>query len=125
MSPRPAVVFAILLLLALTSAVAEETPCVAAISPLSGPFGLIGDETIKVALALEAMVFDGPEGRVWMRPEDHQLIAPLYLARLGKAGEPGIQFDVQSTGMGWKTIAKVEGKDLIPPIKYTVERPAM
>lgn len=237
MSPRPAVVFAILLSLAPTSAVAEETLRVAAISPLSGSFGLIGEETIKqlkgaaelinakvgvfdgrkieivaldgkanpqdslialnaaidggvhyvvahissvnhalsdaivkhntrhpdrrgaattaqrifdyitahraiamlaravdqarsddplkVAYALEGMVFEGPAGRVWMRAEDHQLIAALYLARLSDAGDPGVSFDVESTGLGWKAIAKVEGKDLIQPIKCTVERPAM
>jgi branched-chain amino acid transport system substrate-binding protein len=83
------------------------------------------EDTLKVAYALEGMVFDGPEGRVWMRPEDHQLIAPLYLARLSKAGEPGVKFDVENTGLGWKTVAKVEGKDLIPPVKCTVERPPL
>lgn len=82
------------------------------------------DDPLKVAYALEGMTFDGPEGRIWMRPEDHQLIAPLYLARLGKAGEPGVKFDVENTGLGWKTVAKVEGKDAVPPIKCTVERPS-
>jgi branched-chain amino acid transport system substrate-binding protein len=53
------------------------------------------------------------------------LIAPLYLARLSKAGEPGVKFDVENTGLGWKTVAKVEGKDLIPPVKCTVERPPL
>ena len=83
------------------------------------------DDPLKVALALEGMVFDGPEGRVWMRPEDHQLIAPLYLARLTRVGEPGVKFDVENTGFGWRTVAKVEGKDAVPPIKCTVERPPM
>jgi branched-chain amino acid transport system substrate-binding protein len=83
------------------------------------------DDPLKVALALEGMVFDGPEGRVWMRPEDHQLIAPLYLARLTKVGETGVKFDVANTGLGWKTVAKIEGKDAVPPVKCTVERPLM
>jgi branched-chain amino acid transport system substrate-binding protein len=83
------------------------------------------DDPLKVAYALEGMAFDGPEGRVWMRPEDHQLIAPLYLARLSKTGEAGVKFDVENTGLGWKTVAKVEGKDAVPPIKCTVERPSM
>ena len=58
------------------------------------------DDPLKVAYALEGMEFDGPEGRVWMRPEDHQLVAPLYLARLTKAGEAGVDFDVENTGLG-------------------------
>ncbi|MEQ1882162.1 MAG: branched-chain amino acid ABC transporter substrate-binding protein [Burkholderiales bacterium] len=81
------------------------------------------DDPLKVALALEDMEFDGPEGRTRIRPEDHQLIAPLYMARLTKAGEPGVKFDTENTGLGWKTVAKVEGKDAIPPIKCHVERP--
>ena len=83
------------------------------------------DDQMKVALALEGMVFDGPEGRVWMRPEDHQLVAPLYLARLTKAGEPEVKFEVGNTGLAWKTVAKIEGTDAVPPIKCTVERPPM
>ena len=82
------------------------------------------DDPLKVGYALEGMVFDGPEGRVWMRPEDHQLVAPLYLAQLSKAGEAGVKFDVENTGLGWKTVAKVEGKDAVPPIKCTVDRPS-
>jgi branched-chain amino acid transport system substrate-binding protein len=81
------------------------------------------DDPMKVALALEGMVLDGPEGRIWMRSEDHQLIAPLYLARLTKTGEAGVKFDVENTGLGWKTVAKVEGKDAVPPIKCRVDRP--
>ena len=83
------------------------------------------DDPLKVAYALEGMVFDGPEGRTWMRPEDHQLIAPLYLARLTKVGEAGVKFDVENTGLGWKTVAKIEGKDAVPPVKCQVERPPM
>lgn len=82
-------------------------------------------DPLKVAYALESIVFEGLEGRVGMRAEDHQLIAPLYLACLSEAADPGVPFDVESTGLGWKTIAKVEGKDLIPPIKCRGERPAM
>jgi branched-chain amino acid transport system substrate-binding protein len=82
------------------------------------------DDPLKVAVALEGMEFDGPEGRVWMRPEDHQLIAPIYLARLSRVGEAGVNVDVDNTGLGWKTVAKVEGKDAVPPIKCTVERPS-
>jgi len=49
----------------------------------------------------------------------------LYLARLTKVGEAGVNYDVEDTGLGWKTLAKVEGRDVVPPIKCTVERPPM
>jgi hypothetical protein len=44
------------------------------------------DDPIKVAYALEGMEYEGPGGRSWMRKEDHQLIAPIYIASFAKAG---------------------------------------
>jgi len=81
------------------------------------------DDPLKVGLALEGMTHEGPEGIVWMRPADHQLIAPLYLAALTKAGQPGVRFDAEGTGLGWKTVYKAEGKEFVPPVKCRVERP--
>ena len=82
------------------------------------------NDPMNVAYALEGMTYDGPEGRTSIRREDHQLIAPVYLARLSKVGEAGVKFDVENTGFGWKTVAKVEGKDIVPPVKCQIERPA-
>jgi branched-chain amino acid transport system substrate-binding protein len=82
------------------------------------------DDPLQVAFALEGMTADGPEGRAVMRAEDHQVVVPLYLAKLGKAGEPGVRFDVEGTGLGWKTVSKGESKDLVPPLKCRIERPA-
>jgi branched-chain amino acid transport system substrate-binding protein len=81
------------------------------------------DDPLKVAYALEGMAFDGPEGRTWIRREDHQMVAPLYLARLTKAGESGVKFDADNTGFGWKTVSKAEAKDAVPPVKCNMERP--
>lgn len=81
------------------------------------------DEPLKVALALEDMRFDGPEGSSWVRPEDHQLVTPLYLAALSEAGQPGVRLDSEDTGLGWKTVIKAEGESFVPPVKCKVKRP--
>ena len=80
------------------------------------------DDPLKVGLALEGMTHEGPEGTVWVRPDDHQMIVPLYLAALTKAGQPGVRFASEDTGLGWKTVYKAEGKDFVPPVKCQVER---
>ena len=80
-------------------------------------------DALKVALKLEGMHYNGPSGDSWMRAEDHQMIVPFYFARLAKAGQPGVKFDVENTGMGWKTEAKVEAKDAIPAMNCKMERP--
>ena len=62
-------------------------------------------------------------GEVTMRAEDHQLIAPVYLASFVKAGQPGVRFDAENTGHGWKTEAKIEAKDVAPPVRCGMKRP--
>ena len=80
-------------------------------------------DPLKVSYALEGLKRNGPEGEAWMRAEDHQIVAPLYLASFAKAGQPGVTFDVENTGYGWKTEAKVEAKDAVPELKCKMERP--
>jgi branched-chain amino acid transport system substrate-binding protein len=58
-----------------------------------------------------------------MRAEDHQIVAPLYLASFVKAGQPGVKFDVEDTGYGWRLEGKAEAKDAVPAIKCTMRRP--
>ena len=80
-------------------------------------------DALKVAHKLEGMHYNGPSGDSWMRAEDHQMIVPVYLARFTKAGLPGVKFDTENTGFGWKTEAKVEAKDAVPAMKCKMERP--
>ncbi|HEX7952354.1 MAG TPA: branched-chain amino acid ABC transporter substrate-binding protein [Burkholderiales bacterium] len=80
-------------------------------------------DPVKVAYALEGLQYAGPSGPSWMRAEDHQMIAPLYILSLVKAGQPGVRFDEEKTGYGWKTEAFIEAADTIPALKCRMERP--
>jgi branched-chain amino acid transport system substrate-binding protein len=82
------------------------------------------DDPLKVAYALEGAHYAGPTGDSWMRPEDHQIVAPMYVLSLAKAGQPGVKHDVDGTGFGWKTEALILSKDNIPPVKCSMQRPA-
>jgi branched-chain amino acid transport system substrate-binding protein len=81
------------------------------------------DDPLKVALALEGMRYAGPTGEVWMRPEDHQLMMPLYQVVFTRAGQPGVRYDAEDTGFGWKTESRLEVRDLITPPTCRVQRP--
>jgi len=83
------------------------------------------DDPIKVAFALEGMRYKGPSGESWMRPEDHQLMSPTYITSFVKAGQPGVKYDVEGTGFGWKTEMLSKAADSIPPIRCQMERPPM
>jgi branched-chain amino acid transport system substrate-binding protein len=82
-------------------------------------------DPMKVAFALEGMTYAGPTGHSWMRADDHQMIAPIYILSFVKAGQAGVKYDEEGSGYGWKTEAFVEAKDIVPPIKCQMERPPM
>ncbi|HEX4985577.1 MAG TPA: branched-chain amino acid ABC transporter substrate-binding protein [Burkholderiales bacterium] len=80
-------------------------------------------DPVAVARALEGMKYDAGTGMMWMRPDDHQLMHPLYAFSLNKAGTPGVKHDVENTGFGWKTEGRFETNDTILPTNCKMERP--
>jgi branched-chain amino acid transport system substrate-binding protein len=80
-------------------------------------------EPLKVARALEGMKFRSDTGEVWMRPDDHQLMQPIYLATFTKAGGKDVKIDAEGTGYGWKTDMRIEAKDTVMPTTCKMERP--
>jgi branched-chain amino acid transport system substrate-binding protein len=80
-------------------------------------------DPFAVARALEDRRYSGPTGEVWMRRDDHQLIAPMYLATFAKAGKAPVRNDAEGTGYGWRTDLRMEGKDMVPPTGCRMQRP--
>jgi branched-chain amino acid transport system substrate-binding protein len=85
--------------------------------------GVGSDDPLKVARALEGMRYAGPTGESWMRAEDHQMIAPLYIMSFVKVGQPGVRHDAEDTGFGWKTEALIPSKETAPPVRCAMRRP--
>ena len=79
-------------------------------------------DPLKVALALENMRHQSPTGEVWMRPDDHQLQQPLYIATFTKVGGD-VKYDLEDTGYGFRTDMRVETKDTTLPTTCRMERP--
>jgi branched-chain amino acid transport system substrate-binding protein len=78
-------------------------------------------DPLKVALQLEGMEQKDMLGAVnVMRKDDHQLIHPYYEAVLTK----GQTYDVEKTGMGWKTEYKTTTADETLPTTCKMKRPA-
>jgi len=80
-------------------------------------------EPMQVAIALEGLKYAGPTGEVWMRPEDHQIMMPIYETVFVRVGEGGVKYDAEDTGLGWKTEGKLDTEDNVPPITCRVQRP--
>jgi branched-chain amino acid transport system substrate-binding protein len=85
------------------------------------------DEPKAVALALEGMRYESDTGEVEMRKQDHQLIQPLYLSTVYKTAARGgpkeVKYDVENTGLGFKTDARLEGYLSAQPTSCSMKRP--
>ena len=79
-------------------------------------------DAIKIALALENMRYDAGTGTMSMRTDDHQIMQPLYAAVFTKVG-PGVKYDAEGTGFGWKTEGRIEAEELALPHRCKMERP--
>lgn len=80
---------------------------------------------LAVAKALEDMHFDpGTDFHPsWMRPDDHQLIQPLYVMEMAKQGAPGVPHDVEGSGYGFKTVKALTADKTSLPTTCKMVRP--
>jgi branched-chain amino acid transport system substrate-binding protein len=77
------------------------------------------NDPIKVAKALEGMKLNTTVGEVEMRADNHQLLQPLFVSTF----TDNVKYDVERTGLGFKTDAKVNGKDTALPTTCQMQRP--
>jgi branched-chain amino acid transport system substrate-binding protein len=98
------------------------------------------DDPLKVARKLEGMKFPGDMGEVEMRASDHQLIQPLYISTIAKAyhdpkskeasnarmkgSDKDVKYDVEDTGYGFKTDARLENYVTVQPTSCQMRRPS-
>ena len=79
------------------------------------------DDPYDVAMQLEDMRFTNIGGdELWMRPDDHQLIQPLYIS---KQTDEGIEFDADNSGFGLFTEYEVSGDDTALEHSCRMRRP--
>jgi len=87
-----------------------------------------GAEPVQLAAGLEGLRIVGPTGPAEMRASDHQLIEPLVVSTLwptaAHGGPAEVTADVEGTGLGFKTDAKVEGYVTAMPTTCRMRRPA-
>ncbi len=81
------------------------------------------DNPKAIAFALENMEYETPYGKVLMRGEDHQLIQPLYLSIYAKAGVGTVKYDAENTGIGFKTVKRIEAGNTAMPTTCQMKRP--
>jgi branched-chain amino acid transport system substrate-binding protein len=80
-------------------------------------------DVTKIIAKMEGMKFKPRSGgEAWIRPEDHQVIQPLYIATLGPI-EKSEGFDEENTGWGWRHIGEIKAEDTVVPTTCQMKRP--
>jgi branched-chain amino acid transport system substrate-binding protein len=80
-------------------------------------------EPEAVAKTLEGMKFDNGFHPLWMRADDHQMIQPLYVMEMDKAGTPGVRFDNEGSGYGFRTVLALPPERTVLPTTCRMTRP--
>lgn len=82
-------------------------------------------EPAAVAHALEGAQFRNAFHNATMRAADHQLIQPLYVSVMQKAGADGVRFDNEGSGYGFRTERYLPGAASALPTSCVMKRPAL
>jgi branched-chain amino acid transport system substrate-binding protein len=59
-----------------------------------------------------------------MRASDHQFQQPLVVGVMERQGAPGVKFDVEGSGYGFKVIKTLSATQARMPESCTMQRPA-
>src|SRR6185369_14511179 len=85
-------------------------------------------DPVRVAFALEGERDATPTGEVEMRAADHQLLQPLFVSTLVKTaargGDKSVRYDVENTGLGFRTDTRIEPWVTALPTACRMQRPA-
>ena len=83
-------------------------------------------EAAEVAKALEGMHFRNAFHEATMRAEDHQLMQPLYVTVMQRAGNgnEGVRFDNEGSGYGFRTVRRLGAAETALPSSCRMNRSA-
>jgi branched-chain amino acid transport system substrate-binding protein len=80
-------------------------------------------DPLKIAKAMEGAKYEGLTGEVWIREDNHQLMQPLFVSTLRKEGEEGVKYDIERTGLGFRTDGRLEARDTVLRTTCAMQRP--
>ena len=77
-----------------------------------------------VARQLETASFNNGFYEARMRASDHQLLQPLYVSVMRRAGEASVRFDNEGSGYGFQTVLRLSPQQSAVPTTCRMQRPA-
>ena len=77
-----------------------------------------------LAFALEGMTVEQGGVALQMRADDHQVQTDLYVSLMERAGSPGVDKDIEGSGFGFRTVARLPAAAVATPSTCRMSRPA-
>jgi branched-chain amino acid transport system substrate-binding protein len=77
-----------------------------------------------LARALEGVTVEEGGVALQMRAADHQVQTDLYVSMMERAGTAGVELDIEGSGFGFRTIARVPAAEVSEPADCRMVRPA-
>ena len=78
------------------------------------------NDPVKLARALEGIKVNTTVGEAEMRADNHQILQPMFVSTFSD----NVKFDVEKTGLGFKTDIKINAKDTALPTTCKMQRPS-
>ena len=119
--PKPADDYVHLRMQLMVEALAQSMEKAGARLALAGSKGMLDAVALGQALEAAQVSMAGQSGR--MRAADHQFQQPLVVAVMDKQGQPGVQFDVEGSGYGFRTLRMVTAARAEQPHTCQMQRP--
>lgn len=76
-------------------------------------------DPVKVAFALEGLSYDGPDGAMTMREDNHQILMPMFFSVLKDGMNPGLE----GTHLGFHTVLAFDAQQSAMPTTCKMRRP--
>ena len=77
-----------------------------------------------IALALEGVSIEQGGVALQMRASDHQVQTDLYLSMMERVGTAGVEHDIEGSGFGFRTVARLPASLVAEPSACRMTRPA-
>ncbi|MCX7693519.1 MAG: branched-chain amino acid ABC transporter substrate-binding protein [Tepidimonas taiwanensis] len=89
----------------------------------AAPGGAAGPSAVAIARALEQADVTLAGQRLRMRADDHQAQQPLMVAVMERQGAPGVPFDVEGSGFGFRVLQRLDAAAAEQPHTCRMVRP--
>ena len=77
-----------------------------------------------IAIATEGLSVEQGGVKLQMRASDHQVQTDLYLSMMERVGTSGVEHDIEGSGFGFRTVARLPAERLAEPAACRMVRPS-